>query len=169
MNLKFVWSELHLISVRSQNELAFATAVEAFVNTARGFFNANSLFIFLAFDARALKNCIANTVVAKQNALALQAHHDLPFCIVLKSIVLKNKINTYNYLQKRKKIGFPRRDRLRVFESSGNLNRISSSPVCDRLSLQYVLKRKGKKTKKHQAFYEIICIVDYDLENFTLE
>ena len=28
MNLKFVWSELHLISVRSQNLLAFATAVE---------------------------------------------------------------------------------------------------------------------------------------------
>ena len=36
-------------------------------------------------------------------------------------IVLKNKINTYNYLQKRKKIGSPQRDRLRVFESSGSL------------------------------------------------
>ena len=69
MNLKFVWSELHLISVRSQDKLAFATAVETFVNTARGLFNVNSLFIILAFDARALKNCIANTVVAKQNAL----------------------------------------------------------------------------------------------------
>ena len=79
MNLKFVWSELHFISVRSQNVLAFATAVEAFVNTARGLFSVNSLFIFLAFDARALKNCIANTVVAKQNALALQASHGLPF------------------------------------------------------------------------------------------
>ena len=79
MNLKFVWSELHLISVRSQNLLAFATAVEAFVNTARALFNVNSLFIFLAFDAKALKNCIANTVVAKQNALALQVRHGLPF------------------------------------------------------------------------------------------
>ena len=75
MNLKFVWSELHLISVRSQNLLAFATAVEAFINTARALFNVNSLFIFLAFDAKALKNCIANTVVAKQNALALQVRH----------------------------------------------------------------------------------------------
>ena len=79
MNLKFVWSELHLISVRSQNLLAFTTAVEAFVNTARALFNVNSLFIFLAFDAKALKNCIANTVVAKQNALALQVRHGLPF------------------------------------------------------------------------------------------
>ena len=79
MNLKFVWSELHLISVRSQNLLAFATAVEAFVNTARALFNVNSLFIFLTFDAKALKNCIANTVVAKQNALALQVRHGLPF------------------------------------------------------------------------------------------
>ena len=26
-----------------------------------------------------------------------------------------------------------------------------------------------KKRKKNQAFYEIICIVDYDWENFTLE
>ena len=65
-----MWSELHLISVRSQNLLAFATAIKAFVNTARALFNVNSLFIFLAFDAKALKNCIANTVVAKQNALA---------------------------------------------------------------------------------------------------
>ena len=79
MNLKFVWSELHLISVRSQNLLAFATVVEAFVNTARALFNVNSLFIFLAFDAKALKNCIANTVVVKQNALALQVRHGLPF------------------------------------------------------------------------------------------
>ena len=79
MNLKFVWSELHLISVRSQNLLAFATAVEAFVNTARALFNVNSLFIFLAFHAKALKNCIANSVVAKQNALALQVRHGLPF------------------------------------------------------------------------------------------
>ena len=79
MNLKFVWSELHLISVRSQNLLAFATAVEAFVNTARALFNVNSLFIFLAFDTKALKNCIANTVVAKQNALALQVRHGLIF------------------------------------------------------------------------------------------
>ena len=79
MNLKFVWSELHLISVRSQNLLAFATAVKAFVNTARALFNVNSLFIFLAFDAKALKNCIANTVVGKQNALALQVRHGLPF------------------------------------------------------------------------------------------
>ena len=69
MNLKFLWSQLHLISVRSQDVLAFATTVEAFVNTARGLFNVNSLFIFLAFDARALKNCIANIVAAKQNAL----------------------------------------------------------------------------------------------------
>ena len=46
MNLKFVWSELHLISVRSQVVLAFANAVEAFVNTARGLFDVNSLFIF---------------------------------------------------------------------------------------------------------------------------
>ena len=30
-------------------------------------------------------------------------------------------------------------------------------------------KRKKTKTKKHQAFYEIICIVDYVWENFTLE
>ena len=79
MNLKFVWSELHLISVRSQNLFAFATAVEAFVNTARALFNVNSLFIFLAFDAKALKNCIANSVVAKQNALALQVRRGLPF------------------------------------------------------------------------------------------
>ena len=79
MNLKFVWSELHLIALRSQNLLAFATAVEAFVNISRALFNVNSLFIFLAFDAKALKNCIANTVVAKQNALALQVRHGLPF------------------------------------------------------------------------------------------
>ena len=58
-------------------------------------------------------------------------------------IVLKQ--NKHNYLQKRKNTGSPRRDRLRVFKSSGNLNRISSSPACDRLSLQYVLKTKGKK------------------------
>ena len=57
------------MSVRSQDVLVFATAVEVFLNTARGLFNVNSLFIFLAFDARALKNCIANTVVLKQNAL----------------------------------------------------------------------------------------------------
>ena len=88
------------------------------------------------------------------------------YCI--NCIVLKNKINTYNYLQKRKKIGSPRRDRLRVFESSGNLNRISSSPACDRLSLQYVLKRKGKKNKKHQAFYEIICIVEITIGKISL-
>ena len=55
MNLKFVWSELHLISVRSQDVLAFATAVEAFVNTARRLFNVNNLFIFLAFDARGIE------------------------------------------------------------------------------------------------------------------
>ena len=34
MNLKLVWSGLHLISIRSQNLLAFTTAVEAFVNRA---------------------------------------------------------------------------------------------------------------------------------------
>ena len=28
---------------------------------------------------------------------------------------------------------------------------------------------KKKRKKKRQAFYEIICIVDYDWENFTLE
>ena len=69
INLKFLWFELHLISVRSQDVYAFSTAVEAFVNTARGLFNVKSLFISLAFDARALKNCIASTVVAKLNAL----------------------------------------------------------------------------------------------------
>ena len=77
------------------------------------------------------------------------------------------KQSKHNYLQKRKHIGSPRRDRLRVCKTSGNLTGISSSPACDRLSLQYVLKTKGKK--KYQAFYEIICIVDHNWENFTSE
>ena len=69
MNLKFVWSELHLIAIRLQDMLAFATAGKAFANAPRGMFNVNSLFIFSAFDARAIKNCIASTVITKQNAL----------------------------------------------------------------------------------------------------
>ena len=32
-----------------------------------------------------------------------------------------------------------------------------------------VKKKRKKNIKKHQAFYEIICIVDYDWENFPLE
>ena len=55
MNLKFVWSELHLISVRSQNLLAFATAVEAFVNTARALFNVNSPFHIFSIRCQSIE------------------------------------------------------------------------------------------------------------------
>ena len=69
INLNFVWSKLYLISVRAQDVLPFATTAEVFVNTTHGLFNANSLFILSSFHYRLLKSCIANIVVAKQNAL----------------------------------------------------------------------------------------------------
>ena len=79
MNLKFVWSELPLISVRSQNLLAFATAVEAFVNTAPCIVQCQQPFHVFSIRCQSIEKLHRKYRSCKAKRTALQVRHGLPF------------------------------------------------------------------------------------------